>query len=269
MSVPVAAARGNDSALLDVAGVSKSYGGLHVLTDVGLTVGPQERVALIGSNGAGKTTLFNIITRLEQADAGTIRFAGRDLSKTAPYALSSLGVARTFQHTALFPSLDVKANVEAPLLVADRVGIAKAGFRGPAFTSKARGRREKVSRTLADFKLSHEADSRVAELPYATQRRVEIARAVVMEPKLLILDEPAGGLNKSDVDDLEQLLRRVQAEYSLSLLLIEHNMRFVMGLSDHVYVLEHGELIADGDVASVTSNPLVIETYLGKAHENA
>lgn len=255
--------------LLEVSGVTKSYGGLHVLTDVGLEVGIQERVSLIGSNGAGKTTLFNIITRLEQPDAGSITFDSRDVRKAAPHALGGFGIARTFQHSALFSSLTVEQNVAAPLLVADRVGITSAAVRGPRYRSRRKARTERIRGVLADLKLSDVASAPVGRLPYATQRRVEIARAVAMQPKLLILDEPAGGLNKADVQDLEVLLRRVQEEYALSLLLIEHNMRFVMGLSDYIYVLDHGELIAQGDVKSISGNQTVIEAYLGKAPEDA
>ena len=249
--------------LLKATHVSEMFGGLKAVSDFNLHLNPGELVGLIGPNGAGKTTAFNLFTGVYQPTEGTIEFDGRSIVGLKPYQITQRGIARTFQNIRLFSELTVLDNVRIAFHDHVKYTVAEAVLRvGRYFGEEARITMESRD-LLSIFKLKDKAEETAKNLPYGAQRRLEIARALAAKPKLLLLDEPAAGMNPQETRELMDMIRWIRDQFNLTVLLIEHDMSLVMGICERIYVLEYGQIIAAGTPEEIRQNPEVIRAYLG------
>ena len=250
-------------ALLEVKQLTKHFGGLTAVGDVTLELNEGELVGLIGPNGAGKTTLFNLLTGVYEPSEGTITLDGHLLNGKQPYKIAALGLGRTFQNIRLFKDLTVLDNVLIAFSNHHKKHVFASFLRLPAFYKNEEALKAKAIDLLKIFDLDRDADTLAKNLAYGQQRRLEIVRALATEPKILFLDEPAAGMNPQETAELTDLIRRIKEEFKITIMLIEHDMNLVMDVTERIYVLEYGRLIAHGTPSEIKSNKRVIEAYLG------
>jgi branched-chain amino acid transport system ATP-binding protein len=255
----------HDPALLAVDGVTMRFGGVTALEDVSFEVARGAICGLIGPNGAGKTTLFNCISRLYDPHTGAIRFDGRPLASFSRHEIATLGIARTFQNVALFATMTTRDNVRVGAHALARGGFLSSALALPLAGREERRLAERADALIEEFGLKAVADRPAGELPFGVRKRVELARALAIGPKLLLLDEPAAGLNHEEVDALGAEIRAIRDRRGVAILLVEHHMNLVMRVSDQVVALDFGRVIADGSPEAVRANPNVVRAYLGSA----
>jgi branched-chain amino acid transport system ATP-binding protein len=252
--------------LLRIAGVSMAFGGLNVISDLEIDIAPGEIVSVIGPNGAGKTTLFNLVTGVYRPTKGDILFEGRSIVGLAPHRITQRGIARTFQTLRLFLNMSVKENVMAAAYGHTRAGVVRSMLRTPGMRREEREIERLAEERLAFFGqrlMGYRWDQPAYSLSYANRRRLEIARATATNPKLLLLDEPAAGMNPNETLEIAELIGKLRIDGGYTILVIEHDMHVVEGISDRVIALDHGVKIAEGSFEQVATDPRVVEAYLG------
>ena len=255
-----------NEALLEVKDLTMRFGGVTALHELSFAVKKNEICGLIGPNGAGKTTLFNVISRIYDPTTGSINFQNETLLNKASYQIAQMGIARTFQNLALWPKMTVLENVMAGAHVHGKQNFFSAMLR-IGLAKEELKLRQNALRILDSLDLSQHANKACGGLPFGTMKRIELARALINKPELLLLDEPATGLNQSEVNELSSLIKTVRNEYGLTILLVEHHMGMVMGISDRVVVLDFGSKIAEGTPQEIQQNPIVISAYLGVSND--
>ena len=255
-----------NEALLEVKDLTMRFGGVTALHELSFAVKKNEICGLIGPNGAGKTTLFNVISRIYDPTTGSINFQNETLLNKASYQIAPMGIARTFQNLALWPKMTVLENVMAGAHVHGKQNFFSAMLR-IGLAKEELKLRQNALRILDSLDLSQHANKACGGLPFGTMKRIELARALINKPELLLLDEPATGLNQSEVNELSSLIKTVRNEYGLTILLVEHHMGMVMGISDRVVVLDFGSKIAEGTPEEIQQNPIVINAYLGVSND--
>ena len=250
--------------ILDIRHLGIDFGGLSAVDDFNLTIGRTEIAGLIGPNGAGKTTVFNLLTNVYHPTRGSILLDGKDTAGKKTYQLNKMGIARTFQNIRLFKNLTVEDNVKIGLHNAMDYSLAQSILRLPVFWQEEKKAHEKALELLSIFDMQDMADWKAGSLPYGAQRRLEIVRALATKPGIMLLDEPAAGMNPSETTELMGNIRKIRDTFHIAIMLIEHDMNLVMGICEGIAVLNYGRIIAKGSPEEIKSNPVVIEAYLGK-----